>query len=43
MGYLPERDPLFDDDRPLGGLAATPPLTQIWFNGERLIPDAPLP
>lgn len=43
MQFIAEPDPLFDDDLPLGDLDAAPPLASIWFAGERLIPDAPLP
>ena len=31
------------DDLGIGGIDPVPPLASIWFNGERLIPDAPLP
>lgn len=43
MVIADEPDPLFDDDRPLGAATPPPPLRQIWFEGERLQPDAPLP
>lgn len=43
MQFIKERDPLFDYDRPIGEQETTPPLEQIWFGGERLLPDAPLP
>lgn len=43
MEFLAEQDPLFTDDLGIGGVDPVPPLSSIWFNGERLIPDAPLP
>lgn len=43
MEFIAEPDPLFDDDQLLGDLEQVPPLSQIWFAGERLVPDVPLP
>lgn len=43
MEFLTEPDPLFTDDLGVGGVVPIPPLSSIWFNGERLVPDAPLP
>lgn len=43
MQFLPEPDPLFVDDLGAGGVAPVPPLSSLWFDGERLLPDAPLP
>lgn len=43
MQYAAEPDPLFADDLPIGGLDPVPALSSIWFDGERLVPDAPLP
>lgn len=38
-----EPDPLFADDLPLGDTDSAPLLTSLWLDGERLVPDAPLP
>lgn len=43
MNFMAEPDPLFTDDLGIGGVDPVPPLTSIWFAGERLLPDAPLP
>jgi hypothetical protein len=43
MQYVAEPNPLFADDLPIGGLDPVPALSSIWFDGERLVPDAPLP
>lgn len=41
MQILDEPDPLLADDLPL--VEDPPPLTSLWFDGERLIPGPPLP
>lgn len=41
MEFIAEPDPLLADDAPIGETAV--PLTSLWFGGERLLPDAPLP
>lgn len=43
MEFLAEPEPLFADDLGIGGADPVPPLSSIWCNGERLIPDAQLP
>ncbi|OHC96390.1 MAG: hypothetical protein A2792_00105 [Sphingomonadales bacterium RIFCSPHIGHO2_01_FULL_65_20] len=43
MQFIAEPDPLFDDDLLPGGLDEAPALSQIWFDGERLLPGPPLP
>lgn len=43
MAFVEEPEPLFADDLPIGEIDVAPPLSSIWFGGERLIPDAPLP
>lgn len=37
--YLPEPDPFFADDLPLGGLDTMPRLSSITVNGEQLAPE----
>jgi hypothetical protein len=39
--FIAEKDPLFDDDLPYGGLDEAPPLSEIWFDGRRLVPADP--
>lgn len=41
MQILDEPDPLLADDMPL--VEGPPPLSSLWFDGERLIPGPPLP
>lgn len=43
MEFLAEPDPLFADDLGIGGVDPVPDLASLWFGGERLLPDAPLP
>lgn len=43
MEFLPEPDPLFADDLGIAGIEPVPDLASLWFGGERLLPDAPLP
>lgn len=43
MEFLAEPDPLFADDVAINDPDTAPPLTSLWFGGERLLPDAPLP
>lgn len=43
MHFIPEPNPLFDDDHPFGDLDTTPDLTEIWYDGARLVPGAPPP
>lgn len=43
MQFLAEPDPLFDDDIGMGPDGTAPELTSLWYNGRRLLPDAPIP
>lgn len=41
LDYLPEPDPLFPDDLPYGGAEAATHLSEIRYQGERLVPRDP--
>jgi len=43
MNFIDEPDPLLADDIGLGEGGTMPPLSDLWFAGERLLPDVPLP
>lgn len=42
MEFIAEPDALFTDNLGIGGVDP-PPLASLWFAGDRLLPDAPLP
>lgn len=35
--FIAEKNPLFDDDLPYGGLDEAPQLSEIWFDGQQLV------
>lgn len=43
MEFMAEPDPLLVDDLAVSDAVPLPDLTSLWFEGERLLPDAPLP
>lgn len=43
MNFIAEPDPLLADDKLIGDLESAPPLTSLWFGGEDLLPEPPLP
>lgn len=43
MQFIAEPNPLFPDDIGLGDEGTAPILTSIWYEGQRLLPAAPLP
>jgi hypothetical protein len=43
LQLMPEPDPLFPGDLGIGDIEPIPPLSEIWFDGERLVPEPPLP
>lgn len=43
MIFMAEPDPLLADDIPISNAVPVPNLATLWFEGERLLPDAPLP